>query len=156
MRTINLHLVIYEGVRLSGIQRCLVQLILPCWRGEPRGICASCHLPSLPITRSYRACCRQQPRGMRGREGDGRRSERGSRAGLTRWPPTAGAEAATRTASLRKGRRGQRGNKHTSCVCVCVLFLLTRATQTLTSIKPRGDSKNFRPTPLPALFLQSP
>lgn len=40
------------------------------------------------------------------RERDGRRSERGSQAGLTLWPPTAGAEAATRPASLRKGREG--------------------------------------------------
>lgn len=36
----------------------------------------------------------------------------GSRAGLTLWPPTAGAEAATRPASLKDGGRGQRGNKH--------------------------------------------
>ena len=113
MRAINLHLVIYEGVRLSGIQRRLVQLILLCWRGEPRGICASCHLPSLLIALSYSACCRQQPRGIAERERGGRRSERrGSRAGLTLWPPTAGAEAATRPASLRRGERGQRGNKH--------------------------------------------
>lgn len=68
--TINLHSVIYEGVRLSGIQWCLVQLILLCWRGEPQGICASCHLPSLLIALSYSDCCRQQPRGMaeRGRQ----------------------------------------------------------------------------------------
>lgn len=39
-------------------------------------------------------------------ERDGRRSERGSQAGLTLWPPTAGAEAVTRPASLRKGREG--------------------------------------------------
>lgn len=37
---------------------------------------------------------------------EGRRSERGSQAGLTLWPPTAGAEAATRPASLRKGKEG--------------------------------------------------
>lgn len=66
--TINLHLVIYEGVCLSGIQRRVVQLILLCWRGEPRGICASCHLHSLLIALSYSACCRQQPRGRERRK----------------------------------------------------------------------------------------
>lgn len=121
MRAINLHLVIYEGVRLSGIQRRLVQLILPCWRGEPRGICASCHLPSLLIALSRTAPAAVSSPEASQRERDGRRSERGSQAGLTLWPPTAGAEAATRPASLRKGRegsvatntRGKSGNVHT-------------------------------------------
>lgn len=115
MRAINLHLVIYEGVRLSGIQRRLVQLILLCWRGEPRGICASCHLPSLLIALVQCLLPSAAQRHSREREGErgGRRSERrGNRAGLTPWPPTAGAEAATRPASLRRGERGQRGNKH--------------------------------------------
>lgn len=58
--------------------------------------------PPLPPhrPRSRGACCRQQPRGGVRRE-DG--VEGGSQAGLTPWPPTAGAEAATRPASLREG-----------------------------------------------------
>lgn len=134
MRAINLHLVIYEGVRLSSIQRRLVQLILLCWRGEPQGICASCHLPSLLIALSYGACCRQQPRGIVERGRDGRWSERGNHAGLTLWPPTAGAEAATRPASLRKGREGSVATNTRGKPRMYILNLLN--TNTHTSIKP--------------------
>lgn len=69
VRAINLHLVIYEGVRLSGIQRRLAQLILPCCGcGVGVDIGVSCHLPTLLVALSHSACCRQQPRGIAERE----------------------------------------------------------------------------------------
>lgn len=103
---INLHLVIYEGVRLSGIQRRLAQLILPCCGcgvgGGYRHLLSPPHTPRRPLAQRLLPSAAQR----HSRERDGRRSEKGSQPGLTLWPPTAGAEAATRPASLRKGRKG--------------------------------------------------
>lgn len=111
VRTINLHLVIYEGIHLSGIQQLLVQLILPCWRGEPRGICASCHLPSLLTVLSYSACCRQQPTGIAERERRKTKWER--KPGGINPVATHGRCWGSHASSLIKEReRGQSGNKH--------------------------------------------
>lgn len=72
--------------------------------------------PHRPLTQRLLPSAAQ--RRSRGR--DARRSEGGSRAGLTPWPPTAGAEAATRTASLRRRREGsvatnrEAGDVHTA------------------------------------------
>ena len=108
------------------------------WVGLPQDICASCHLPSLLIGLSYSACCRQQPRGIAQRDRqereDGGRSEEGSQVGLTLWPPTAGAEPATRLASLRKGREGSVATNTRGRLRMCTLYLLK--TNTLTAIKP--------------------
>ena len=133
VRVINLHLVIYEGFRLSGIQRCLVQLILLCWRGEPRGICASCHLPSLPIALSYSACCRQQPRGIAERAR--RKTEWERKPGGINPVATHGRCWGSHAYSLiKESERGQRGNKHDAQTGECVNCNLW--TQTHTSIKP--------------------
>lgn len=61
---------------------------------------------------------------------DGVRRE--SRPGLTLWPPAAGAEAATRPASLKKGGEGSVATntrekmrlyiQHCCVMCVCVFF----------------------------------
>lgn len=133
MRTINLHLVIYEGVRLSGIQRRLVQLILLCWRGEPPGYLRLLS-PPLPPHRPRVQCLLPSAAQRHGRERDGRRSERGSQAGLTLWPPTAGAEAATRPASLRKGSEGSMATNTRGKPGIYILCLLN--TNTHTSITP--------------------
>lgn len=91
---------------MSGIQRRLAQLILPCCGcgvgGGYRRLLSPPHTPRRPLAQRLLPSAAQR----HSRERDGRRSEKGSQPGLTPWPPTAGAEAATRPASLRKGREG--------------------------------------------------
>lgn len=92
--------------------------------------------PPLPPHRplSYSPCCRQQPRGIAQRERETKDEVReGSQAGLTLWPPMAGAEAATHPASLRKGIEGSVTTNTSGRLRMYILYLLN--TYTLTSIK---------------------
>lgn len=56
---------------------------------------------------------------------------RGSRAGLTLWPPAAGAEAATRPASLKKGGEGSVATNTKGKLRCCVFLVFYFSTSHL-------------------------
>lgn len=84
--------------------------------------------PPLPLHRPLVRCL--LPSAAQRQRETARRSERGSQAGLTLWPPTAGAEAATRPASLRKGRGGSVATNTRGKLGMYILYLLNTVTHT--------------------------